>query len=106
MNDSDTAREPRAILVTGASGFLGGYLAARLAVDPTVERVIAVDTQAPSKNLLRRLGRAEFVRADIRNPMIGKIIRGADIDTVVHTAVHSRPGEVGGRTVMKDLNVI
>lgn len=106
MKDSDAVREPRAILVTGASRFLGGYLAAKLAADPTVERVIAVDSLAPSKNLLRRLGRAEFVRADIRNPMIGKIIRGAEIDTVVHTDVHSRPGEAGGRTVMKDLNVI
>lgn len=106
MNESDGAREPTAVLVTGASRFLGGSLAARLAARPGIERVIAVDHLAPSKHMLRRLGRAEFVRADIRNPMIGKIIRGAGIDTVVHTGIHSRPGEAGGRTVMKDMNVI
>ncbi|WP_182347996.1 NAD-dependent epimerase/dehydratase family protein [Tomitella gaofuii] len=106
MSESDAPREPRAVLVTGASRFLGGSVAAMLAAHPTIERVIAVDCLAPSKNMLRRLGRAEFVRADIRNPMIGKIIRGAEVDTVVHTDVHSRPGEAGGRAVMKDMNVI
>ncbi len=106
MNESDAPHEPRAVLVTGASRFLGGTLAAMLAAHRTIERVIAVDCVSPSKNMLRRLGRAEFVRADIRNPMIGKIIRGAQIDTVVHTDVRSRPGESGGRTLMKDMNVI
>jgi hypothetical protein len=30
------------------------------------------------------MGRAEFVRADIRNPFIAKVIRNSDVDTVVH----------------------
>src|SRR5699024_8059351 len=87
MNESDAPHEPKAVLVTGASRFLGGSLAAMLAAHPTIERVIAVDCVSPSKNMLRRLGRAEFVRADIRNPMVGKVIRGAQIDTVVHTDI-------------------
>lgn len=108
MNGTDAVavREPGAVLVTGASRPLGGSVAATLASLPSAPRVIAVDHLAPSKNMLRGLGRAEFLRADIRNPMIGKIIRDAQVDTVVHTDVHSRPGECGGRTVMKDLNVI
>ena len=35
--------------------------------------------------MLRRLGRTEFVRADIRSPLIGKVIAAASVDTVVMT---------------------
>ena len=35
------------------------------------------------------MGRAEFVRADIRNPFIAKVIRNSDVDTVVHAAAAS-----------------
>lgn len=106
MNDTGARREPRVVLVTGASRFLGASLAARFAASPGIERVIAVDGETPSKNVMRRLGQAEFVRADVRHPMIGKVLRSREVDTVVHTAVCSRPGEAGGRNVMKDMNVL
>ena len=51
-------------------------LAAELAADPAIERVIGVDTVPPGPEMLRALGRTEFVRADIRNPLIGKVIAG------------------------------
>ena len=35
------------------------------------------------------MGRAEFVRADIRNPFIAKVIRNGEVDTVVHAAAAS-----------------
>ncbi len=77
---------PRSVLVTGASTFLGGYLVARLAANPDIERVVAVDSRIPRKDLLRRMGRAEFLRLDIRRPTIAKAIAGYDVDTVVHAA--------------------
>jgi UDP-glucose 4-epimerase len=96
---------PNVVLVTGVSRFLGGHLAARLAANPAVERVLGVDTVQPGRDLLRRMGRTEFVRADIRNPLITKVIANAKVDTVVHAAVnsHSAPG---GRATMKEMNVI
>ncbi|WP_131831920.1 NAD-dependent epimerase/dehydratase family protein, partial [Mycobacteroides abscessus] len=97
---------PRVVLVTGASRFLGGYLAARLVQNPMINRVIAVDAVAPSKDLLRRMGRAEFVRADIRNPFIAKVIRNGEVDTVVHTASASYSPRSGGRAALKELNVM
>ena len=97
---------PAVVLVTGVSRWLGGALAAELAGDPAIERVIGVDTVPPSPELLRRLGRTEFVRADIRNPLIGKVIAGASVDTVVHMNISSTPAHAGGRTPMKELNVI
>jgi UDP-glucose 4-epimerase len=97
---------PKVVLVTGACRFLGGYLTARLAANPQIERVIAVDAIAPSKDLLRRMGRAEFVRADIRNPFIAKVIRNGDVDTVVHAAAASYAPHSGGRATLKEINVM
>jgi UDP-glucose 4-epimerase len=97
---------PKVVLVTGACRFLGGYLTARLAQNPAIDHVIAVDAIAPSKDLLRRMGRAEFVRADIRNPFIAKVIRNGDVDTVVHAAAASYAPRAGGRATLKELNVM
>jgi UDP-glucose 4-epimerase len=97
---------PAVVLVTGVSRWLGGALAAELAADRAIDRVIGVDTVPPSQDMLRRLGRTEFVRADIRNPLIGKVITAASVDTVVHMNISSTPGGAGGRGPMKELNVI
>lgn len=94
------------VLVTGVSRFLGGHLASRLAADPNIDRIIGVDTAPPPKDLLRRMGRAEFVRADIRNPLIAKVINGARVDTVVHASLSPNPGGSGGRVPMMEMNVI
>jgi UDP-glucose 4-epimerase len=97
---------PAVVLVTGVSRWLGGALAAELAKDPSIGRVIGVDTVPPSAVMLRRLGRTEFVRADIRNPLIAKVIASASVDTVVHMNISATPAGSGGRTPMKELNVI
>jgi len=97
---------PRVVLVTGVSRYLGSRLAAELQADPTIERVIGVDTVAPRDEVMTQLGRTEFVRADIRNPLIAKVIAQAEVDTVVHMNVIATPLGAGGRTAMKEINVI
>ena len=97
---------PRVVLVTGVSRHLGSRLAGVLAADPSVERVIGVDTVAPRPDQGALLGRTEFVRADIRNPLIAKVIAQAGVDTVVHMNVVATPARAGGRTAMKEINVI
>jgi UDP-glucose 4-epimerase len=52
------------------------------------------------------MGRAEFVRADIRNPLIAKVIATAKVDTVVHASMSANPRDSGGRSTMKEMNVI
>jgi len=90
------------VLVTGVSRYLGGQMARRLTDDPSIDRVIGVDVVPPRDDI----GRAEFVRADIRNPIIAKVINAAEVDTVVHMGVIATPIQAGGRMSMKEINVI
>ncbi len=90
------------VLVTGVSRYLGGRVAVRLSAHPDIDRVVGVDVIPPPHDI----GTTEFVRADIRNPMIGRIIEQAGVDTVVHMNVIATPTFAGGRTSQKEINVI
>lgn len=95
----------RVVLVTGVSTDLGGRFARLLAdtaASSGVARVIGVDVVPPRRDL----GAVDFVRADIRNPVIAKVIAGQDVDTVVHLAVLPAAEHVGGRSSVKEHNVI
>ncbi|MFI6673563.1 NAD-dependent epimerase/dehydratase family protein [Kribbella sp. NPDC050470] len=90
------------VMVTGVSRDAGARCARRLADDPSIGTVLGVDVVPPRAEL----GRVRFVRADIRNPVIAKVIAAEDVDTVVHTGVVATPGSAGGRSSMKEINVI
>ncbi|MGN6723389.1 MAG: NAD-dependent epimerase/dehydratase family protein [Marmoricola sp.] len=90
----------RVVLVTGVAGDLGRRFARRLAEHPEVDRVIGVDVTPPKLGT----GAMQFVRADIRNPVISKVLVREHVDTVVHAGVE--PTTVSGRGSMKELNVI
>ena len=90
----------RVVLVTGVSHDFGGRFARLISSAPDVDRVIGVDVVPPRGDL----GDVAFVRADIRNPVIAKVIAGQDVDTVVHMSVQS--SAVAGRTSAKEHNVI
>ena len=91
----------RVVLVTGVSRQLGAHFARTLAASDDLE-VVGVDVTAPAHDL----GRVSFVRADIRNPVIGKIIVSRQVDTVVHMAVVASAASAGGRSSMKEINVL
>ena len=92
----------RVVVVTGVSREPGGRIARLLAADPGVDRVVGVDVVPPRGDP----GEVRFVRADIRNPVIAKLIAREHVDTVVHLGLVATPLEGGGRSSMKELNVI
>jgi UDP-glucose 4-epimerase len=92
----------RVVLVTGISRDIGRRFARAAAGDPAIDRVIGVDVVPPHGDI----GDVSFVRADIRSPVIAKVLAKEDVDTVVHMSVIATPGSTGGRHTMKELNVM
>jgi UDP-glucose 4-epimerase len=91
----------RVVLVTGVSRDLGARFARALAARGNVQ-VVGVDVTPPRHDL----GQVSFVRADIRNPVIAKVIASRQVDTVVHMAMVATASSAGGRSSMKEINVI
>lgn len=94
--------EPRRVMITGVAGTLAGLLARRLEERDDVAAIVGVDVRDPQ----HELARTRFVRADVRNPLVARVIRDTGVDTVVHMSTASGPGSAGGRARMKELNVI
>jgi UDP-glucose 4-epimerase len=92
----------RRVLITGVGSQLGGALAARLERDPRIEHVAGLDTRAPKI----ALERTELIDADIRNPVIAKLIAPLEVDTVVHNQIVRQPGRGMSAAAMHDVNVI
>lgn len=88
-----SAKSPpgRSIAVTGAAGFLGSRLLARLEADPSVARILALDLKPPP-GLLRKTA---FERIDLAGPrahaQIGQALRKAKVDTLAHLALFFNP---------------
>ena len=92
------------VLVTGASGYLGRQVVARLA-DPALEsrpeRIVAHDIRSPAE----RLRGVVYEEADIRDSRIVDALAGHHIDTVVHLASIVTPGKDSRRDFEYDVDV-
>lgn len=73
------------ILITGVSGQWGGRLARRLLAEPRV-RLLGIDRRAPAS----ALPGLDFIKADVRNPLLIDLLRAEQVQTVVHLAVSER----------------
>lgn len=96
----------RIVLVTGVTRYVGSALAGRLAEHPAVDRVIGVDAALPEPAARARMGRADFARVDIRNPLVARVIEAAGVDTVVHASASSTPASSAARSMAKEMNVL
>lgn len=97
----------RIALVTGVSRYLGARIASALQAEPSLERVIGVDAAPPPRSMEGDpLGRAEFVSVGPRTSGVAEVLTAAGVDTVVHAWLVTAPPTVGGRTAMKDTNVV
>jgi UDP-glucose 4-epimerase len=93
------------VVVTGVSRFLGAHVAARLAADPRIGRVVGLDPHDPGPDLAPMLSGVERVSADAG--MVATVIDDLGADSVVHLALVTAPDKQhGGRPAMKEQNVI
>ena len=88
------------VLVTGVSHAIGGALARRLEQREDVEAIFGIDIADPRV----ALDRTEFVHADTRHSLLTKLVRGLEVDVVVHCAVLTET-RAAGRT-LHETNVI
>ncbi len=96
------------VLVTGASGYLGGRLVASLversrsARDPAC--IVAGDVRevAPAA----RLPEVQYVALDVRDPGLGDLLARHSIDTVVHLAAIVTPGPKSNRELEYSVDVV
>jgi UDP-glucose 4-epimerase len=92
----------RRILITGVSGYWGTELARRLERSGGFEYIAGLDVRPPGADLER----TEFIRADIRNPLISKLVPQTGVDTVVHSDVLLAPEPGKDPKQLHDINVI
>jgi UDP-glucose 4-epimerase len=71
----------RRVLITGLSTYWGGRLAQALERDPGVDVIVGVSPEDPTCEL----GRTEYVRVGTQHALLRRIVRAAEIDTVVDT---------------------
>jgi UDP-glucose 4-epimerase len=92
----------RRIVITGISGHWATELARRLERDPSVEFLAGIDTEPPAAELER----TELIEADIRNPVIARLLPGTEADTVVHCGFLWYPAPGKPERALHDINVI
>jgi UDP-glucose 4-epimerase len=91
----------RRVLITGLGTFWGGRVAQALENDPDVDVIIGLDTREP----MVELERTEYVRADESYSILSRIVRRAEIDTIVHTFLIVDSTIMGNR-LLHEINVI
>ena len=92
----------RRVLITGVGNGVGAGLARALEADPEVEYVAGLDTRKPPIPLEG----TDLIDADIRSPVIAKLIPQAKVDTVVHNQIVRQPGPAMSPRQAHDVNVI
>jgi UDP-glucose 4-epimerase len=71
--------EKRVVLVTGVAGFWGSRVAIRLVTERGYH-VVGLGIERPAQEI----GGLDFVQADVRNPLLGELIKAEAVDTVCH----------------------
>ncbi|GAA1034443.1 NAD-dependent epimerase/dehydratase family protein [Virgisporangium ochraceum] len=93
------------VLVTGVGRYLGARVAARLAGDPAIGRVIGIDPNPTTAGV--DLAGVELRESQLRTGELLKLFGSNDVTAVAHLAVATAPeSQRGGRAAMKESNVI
>jgi UDP-glucose 4-epimerase len=92
----------RRIVITGISDHWATELARQLERDPSVEFLAGIDTEPPAADLER----TELIEADIRNPLLSRLLPSTEADTLVHCGLRWYPARGKPDRALHDINVI
>ena len=92
----------RRIAITGVSSHWGAELARRLERDPEISYIAGIDTRPPPAELER----TDFIEADIRSPVLSRLLPSTEADTVVHCGILWYPEPGRPPRVIHEINVI
>jgi UDP-glucose 4-epimerase len=92
----------RRVLITGVSGYWGTELARRLERRPEFSYIAGLDVRPPAADLER----TQFIRADLRNPVVSKLVPETGVDTIVHSDVLLAPEPGKSARQLHDINVM
>src|SRR2546423_457343 len=88
--------------VTGISSHWGCELARRLERDPSISYIAGIDTRPPQADLER----TEFIEADIRKPVIARLLPSTEAEVVAHCGIVWYPETGKPARSLHDINVI
>jgi UDP-glucose 4-epimerase len=105
--DAPRDERTRRVLVTGLSTYWGGRLAQALESFEQIEAIIGVDSEAPTQELER----TEFVRVQNQHSLLARIVRAAEIDTVIDTrlvvnSLMAAPRDAHENNVIGTMNIV
>jgi UDP-glucose 4-epimerase len=92
----------RRVAITGISSHWGVDLARRLERDPTIEYIAGIDDRPPPADLAR----TDFIEAEIRSPVLSRLLPATEVDTVVHCGILWYPEPGRPARVLHEINVI
>lgn len=92
----------RRVVIIGIASHWGAELARRLERDPGIDYIAGIDSAAPPADLER----TDFIEADIRSPLMSRLLPGTEADTIVHCGILWYPEAGKPAKVLHDVNVI
>src|SRR5215208_418990 len=92
----------RRVVIVGVAGHWGAELARRRERDPGVDYIAGIDIEPPPV----KLERTDFIEADIRSPVLSRLLPETEADTVVHCGILWYPERARPARVLHDVNVI
>src|SRR6476619_3803372 len=92
----------RRVVIVGVASHWGQELARRLALDPTIDYLAGIDIEPPTADLERM----DFIEADIRGPLLSRLLPSTEADTIVHCGILWYPEAGRPARVLHDVNVI
>jgi UDP-glucose 4-epimerase len=92
----------RRVVIVGVASTWGLELARRLERDPSVDYLAGIDIEPPAADLER----TDFIEAEIRSPLLSRLLPSTEADTIVHCGILWYPEPGRPAPVLHDVNVI